>query len=120
MGTDQSLMEIYANDQKYIDGPDWNGHINQPEAGSLVRLRCSTPGFVTRGTTDTNRGIALIGPNQAAPFFHPVPVFGSAMTIVFLGGRPRPFHLAGYLLVLAGVIIASRRGSALAGPQKPH
>src|SRR5882757_7917215 len=26
-----------------------------------------------------NRGIALIGPNRAAPFFHLVPVFGSAM-----------------------------------------
>ena len=59
-----------------------------------------------------NRGIALIGPNRAAPFFHLVPVFGSAMAILLLGERLRPFHLAGYALVLAGVIIASRQGSA--------
>ncbi len=59
-----------------------------------------------------NRGIALIGPNRAAPFFHLVPVFGSAMAIVLLGEQPRLFHLVGYLLVLAGVVIASRQTSA--------
>jgi drug/metabolite transporter (DMT)-like permease len=61
-----------------------------------------------------NRGIAMIGPNRAAPFFHLVPVFGSAMAILFLGEQPRLFHLVGYLLVLAGVVIASRRSSAAA------
>jgi drug/metabolite transporter (DMT)-like permease len=59
-----------------------------------------------------NRGIALIGPNRAAPFFHLVPVFGSAMAILLLGEEPRLFHLVGYVLVLAGVIIASRQGAA--------
>jgi drug/metabolite transporter (DMT)-like permease len=58
-----------------------------------------------------NRGIALIGPNRAAPFLHLVPVFGSAMAIVLLGEALRPFHLVGYALVLAGVIIASRQPS---------
>ena len=61
-----------------------------------------------------NRGIALIGPNRAAPFFHLMPVFGSAMAILLLGEEPRPFHLIGYLLVLAGIVIASRRASAAA------
>jgi drug/metabolite transporter (DMT)-like permease len=56
-----------------------------------------------------NRGIALIGPNRAAPFFHLVPVFGSAMAILFLGEKPELFHLAGYALVIAGVFIAARR-----------
>ena len=60
--------------------------------------------------TFLNRGIALIGPNRAAPFLHLVPVFGSAMAILLLGEKPHLFHLAGYVLVLAGVIIASRRG----------
>ena len=59
-----------------------------------------------------NRGLALIGPNRAAPFFHLVPVFGSAMAILLLGEQLRLFHLAGYALVLAGVVIASRRASA--------
>jgi drug/metabolite transporter (DMT)-like permease len=59
-----------------------------------------------------NRGVMLIGPNRAAPFFHLVPVFGSAMAILLLGERLQLFHLAGYALVLAGVVIASRRASA--------
>jgi drug/metabolite transporter (DMT)-like permease len=59
-----------------------------------------------------NRGLALIGPNRAAPFFHLVPVFGSAMAILLLGEQLRLFHLVGYPLVLAGVVIASRRASA--------
>ncbi len=58
-----------------------------------------------------NRGIALIGPNRAAPFLHLVPVFGSVMAIVLLGEQLRLFHLTGYALVLAGVVIASRQGS---------
>ena len=61
-----------------------------------------------------NRGIALIGPNRAAPFFHLMPVFGSAMAILLLGEQPRLFHLIGYALVLAGIVIASRQASAVA------
>ncbi len=59
-----------------------------------------------------NRGIELIGPNRAAPFFHLIPVFGSVLAIVFLGERPQLFHIVGYALVLAGVFIAARRASA--------
>ena len=64
------------------------------------------------------RGSAMIqdriGPNRAAPFFHLVPVFGTAMAIAFLGEKPELFHLIGYALVLAGIFIASRRASARA------
>jgi len=56
-----------------------------------------------------NRGVQLIGANRAAPFFHVVPVFGSAMAIVFLGEEPHLFHLIGFGLVLTGVYVASRR-----------
>ncbi|MGO3933313.1 DMT family transporter [Rhodopseudomonas pseudopalustris] len=56
-----------------------------------------------------NRGVRLIGANRAAPFFHLIPVFGSAMAIVFLGERPQLFHAYGYALVLAGVYVAARQ-----------
>jgi drug/metabolite transporter (DMT)-like permease len=56
-----------------------------------------------------NRGVQLIGANRAAPFFHVVPVFGSAMAIVFLGERPQLFHIIGFALVLTGVLVASRK-----------
>jgi drug/metabolite transporter (DMT)-like permease len=56
-----------------------------------------------------NRGVQLIGANRAAPFFHVVPVFGTVMSIVFLGEHPQPFHLIGFALVLTGVFVASRK-----------
>lgn len=41
-----------------------------------------------------------------------MPVFGSVMAIAFLGEQLRLFHLVGYALVLAGVVIASRKQAA--------
>jgi drug/metabolite transporter (DMT)-like permease len=38
-----------------------------------------------------------------------VPVFGSVMAIVLLGEQPQLFHFSGYLMVLGGVVIASRK-----------
>src|SRR3954454_15930966 len=38
-----------------------------------------------------NRGVQLIGSNRAAPFFHVVPVFGTVMSIAFLGEHPQAF-----------------------------
>jgi drug/metabolite transporter (DMT)-like permease len=60
-----------------------------------------------------NRGVQLIGANRAAPFFHVVPVFGTIMSIVFLGEHPQAFHFIGFALVLTGVFVASRK-------PKPH
>lgn len=56
-----------------------------------------------------NRGVQLIGANRAAPFFHLVPVFGTLMSIAFIGEHPQAFHFIGFALVLAGVFAASRR-----------
>jgi len=56
-----------------------------------------------------NRGVQLVGPNRSAPFFHLVPVFGSAMAIFFLGERLQLFHVAGYALVLTGIFVAARK-----------
>jgi drug/metabolite transporter (DMT)-like permease len=56
-----------------------------------------------------NRGVQLIGANRAAPFFHVVPVFGTVMSIVFLGEHPQLFQFLGFALVLVGVFVASRK-----------
>jgi drug/metabolite transporter (DMT)-like permease len=56
-----------------------------------------------------NRGVQLIGANRAAPFFHVVPVFGTALSIIFLGEHPQLFHFIGFALVLSGVFVASRK-----------
>ena len=55
-----------------------------------------------------NRGVELIGANRTGPFFHLIPVFGSAIAIVFLGEHPRPFHAIGYLLIITGIAVAQR------------
>lgn len=55
-----------------------------------------------------NRGVELIGPNRAAPFYHLIPIFGSALAILFLGERFELFHAAGYVCVLAGIFIGTR------------
>lgn len=61
------------------------------------------------------RGVELIGPNRASPFFHLMPVFGSVIAILFLGEEPQIFHALGFALVLGGVFVATRKpkGAAL-------
>jgi drug/metabolite transporter (DMT)-like permease len=59
-----------------------------------------------------NRGLQLIGANRAAPFFHVVPVFGTVMSIAFLGEHPQAFQFIGFALVLTGVFVASRKQPA--------
>jgi drug/metabolite transporter (DMT)-like permease len=58
------------------------------------------------------RGVELIGSNRAAPFFYIIPVFATVMAIVFLGERLYFFHIAGFALILGGVVIASRQRTA--------
>ncbi len=55
-----------------------------------------------------NRGVELIGANRAGPFFHLIPVFGSAIAIVFLGEHPQLYHGIGYLLIITGIFVAQR------------
>ena len=55
-----------------------------------------------------NRGVELIGANRAGQFFHLIPVFGSAIAIIFLGERPQWFHGVGYALIITGIVTAQR------------
>jgi drug/metabolite transporter (DMT)-like permease len=54
------------------------------------------------------RGVELIGANRAAPMMYLIPVLATALAIVFLGEQLHPFHVAGFVLVLGGVLIATR------------
>ncbi|MEI2385044.1 DMT family transporter [Breoghania sp. JC706] len=55
-----------------------------------------------------NRGVELIGPNRAGPFFHLIPVVASLVAIVFLGEAFRLYHAIGYALILSGIFLAQR------------
>ncbi len=56
-------------------------------------------------------GISKIGVSRAAPIKGSGPIFASTLAIIFLGERPEWHHLAGVLLVVAGVAVISSGGT---------
>jgi drug/metabolite transporter (DMT)-like permease len=54
-----------------------------------------------------NRGVELVGANRAGPFFHLIPLFGSALAIGFLGEELKAYHFVGYALILCGIAFAT-------------
>ena len=52
-------------------------------------------------------GISRLGVSRAAPIKGTSPLFGAFLAILFLGERPAWFHLAGIVLVVAGVALVS-------------
>jgi drug/metabolite transporter (DMT)-like permease len=56
-----------------------------------------------------NHAVPLVGPNVAG-FFNPlIPVFGTLFAVLFLGEQLLLYHLAGFALVLGGVVLTSKR-----------
>ncbi|MGH8668736.1 MAG: DMT family transporter [Burkholderiales bacterium] len=56
-----------------------------------------------------NRGVAQVGANAAGFTLHLLPAFGTALAILFLGEAFAAFHAAGFLIILCGVFLATRR-----------
>jgi drug/metabolite transporter (DMT)-like permease len=59
-----------------------------------------------------NRGVELIGANRAGPFLHLVPICTALVGGAVLGERLAAFHVAGFVLIIAGVWQASMRAKA--------
>lgn len=55
-----------------------------------------------------NRGVEAVGANTAGHFIHLMPVLGVLMAVTFLGERFGWYHLAGALLVAAGIGLKMR------------
>jgi drug/metabolite transporter (DMT)-like permease len=55
------------------------------------------------------RGVELIGGVRAGIFLHLVPFFGALMAIGLLGEPLAAFHIAGFVLILTGVAMTSRK-----------
>ena len=55
-----------------------------------------------------NRGVELLGANQAGLFIHLMPIFGSLMAMLFLGERLQWFHGLGIVLIVSGITLATR------------
>ncbi len=54
-----------------------------------------------------NYGVKQIGPNRASLFLHLVPVFGSIVSILFLGERLFLFHFVGIVLIFSGIYLST-------------
>jgi drug/metabolite transporter (DMT)-like permease len=61
-----------------------------------------------------NRGVQLLGPNRVAALYPTIIVFGSALAIGFLGEQPRWYHLVGTVLIVGGVLLATRQAQQAA------
>lgn len=61
-----------------------------------------------------NRGVELIGAPRASAFLHLIPLYGAILSTGILGERLHGFHVAGFLLILAGVWLAARPQPPLA------
>ena len=61
-----------------------------------------------------NRGVAVGGANAAGFTLHLLPAFGTILAMIFAGESFHAFHAVGLATILAGVAIATTRGSPLA------
>lgn len=56
-----------------------------------------------------NYGVEKLGAPSAGLFVYLMPVFGMILSMLFLNEQPALFHLFGFVLVLAGMLLATRR-----------
>ena len=52
-------------------------------------------------------GVRRLGASTAGVFMYLLPVYGVAMAVIFLGEEIHPYHLAGVVFVMGGVVIAT-------------
>lgn len=56
-----------------------------------------------------NKGIEEIGPARGGIFLHLVPVYGVILAILLLGEHLQWFHMLGFILIITGVWLTSRK-----------
>lgn len=54
-------------------------------------------------------GVQRVGPNIAGFFSNLTPLFAAIFSAAFLGEAPRVFHALAFLLIVAGIVVSSRR-----------
>jgi drug/metabolite transporter (DMT)-like permease len=55
-------------------------------------------------------GVQRAGPTVAGFFTNLTPLFAALMSAAFLGEPPRVFHAVAFALIVAGIVVSSRRG----------
>jgi drug/metabolite transporter (DMT)-like permease len=54
-------------------------------------------------------GVQRVGPNIAGFFSNLTPLFAALFSAAFLGEPPQWHHAAAFLLIVAGIVVSSRR-----------
>lgn len=54
-----------------------------------------------------NRAVAELGPARTGQFLHLMPAFGAILSMLLLGERLHPYHLAGIALIATGIWLAT-------------
>ncbi len=54
-----------------------------------------------------NTAVARLGPGQTSFFFNLLPVFGAGLAIIFLGEILTTYHLIGFAVILAGILLST-------------
>ena len=95
------LAPAFVLEARYLP-PAWP---TLPEAAGVlyIAFAASVCAFVF-----WNRGVAVVGANAAGFTLHLLPLFGTALAMIFLGESFQPYHAAGFAMILAGVILATR------------
>jgi drug/metabolite transporter (DMT)-like permease len=101
-------------------------YIGESQAGAAIRG--SWPSYAAIAYTAVlpslvaylffNRGVELIGAARAGQSVHLLPVFGTALAVVFLGERIQTYHAFGIALIAAGIAFASLRGDKILSVRK--
>lgn len=56
-----------------------------------------------------NYGVGRVGPTRATLIQYLIPVFAAILAMLLLGESLRPFHIVGAVLIIGGLILATRR-----------
>ncbi len=96
------LLPLYLVDaaSEPLRRPSW------AQAGAIlyIAIAASVLAFLA-----WNRGVAVVGANAAGFTLPLLPAFGTALAIVFLGEALQAFHAAGFVIIVAGVVLATYR-----------
>lgn len=96
------ILPFYLVDLLFISG---GFELNRSTALPLLYVAIF-PGILAYACW--NHGVHRIGPSRAAIFMYLTPVFASVLAGIFLNERLGSFHIIGGLLILAGLILATR------------
>jgi|SRR5690625_1311517 len=56
-------------------------------------------------------GVQRTGPTTAGIFYNLTPFFAAVLSALVLGDMPRPFHAVAFVLIVGGIVLASRRSA---------